>query len=56
MDGCVSSGIPGNIKSEDRTPMGLLTHLQSHSFDVMEAGVDKSESAICEYKKVFKHD
>ena len=31
-------------------PMGLLTHLQSHSGDVMDAGAGRSESAICEYK------
>ena len=32
-------------------PMDLQTHLQSHSWDVMEAGAGNSESAICEYKK-----
>ena len=34
-------------------PMGLLTHLQSHSCDVMEPGVGKSASAICEYKNMI---
>ena len=31
-------------------PMGLLTHLQSHSCELMDAGVGKSESVICENK------
>ena len=34
-------------------PMGLLTHLQSHSCDVMEAGAGKSASTICEYKSMI---
>ena len=31
-------------------PMGLLTHLQSHSYELIDAGVGKSESVICESK------
>ena len=40
--------------SSQRTdpPMDLLTHLQSHSWDVMEAGVGRSASAICGYKSI----
>ena len=34
-------------------PMGLLTHLQSHSCDDMEAGAGRSASAICEYKSII---
>ena len=32
------------------SPMALLTHLQSHSWELTDAGVGKSESAICENK------
>ena len=32
------------------SPMALLTHLQSHSWELTDAGVGKSESAICESK------
>ena len=31
-------------------PMGLLTHLQSHSWELIDAGVSNSKSVICENK------
>ena len=31
-------------------PMGLLTHLQSHSRELIEAGVGSNRSVICENK------
>ena len=31
-------------------PMALLTDLQSHSWELIDAGAGKSESAICESK------
>ena len=35
-------------------PIALLTHLQSHSCDVTEAGAGRSASAICGYKNMIK--
>ena len=31
-------------------PIGLLTHLQSHSCELIDARVGKNESVICESK------
>ena len=43
----VSLGMSSQI---NEPPMGLLTHLQSHSWELIEAGAGNSKSVICENK------